>query len=180
MYILAAKTLILCLAFAGVKMYQSKKIEEKLKREREEKLKAEAEKKDEWRVPQVWDWSHILGFENDLMNPPGIDLERALGASSRSWALGIFGMFHSRSCFVGIAWSTALFEDILAQYPLSVLYLPGFLSVMHKEGDKLGITAGEQPGRMLQSELWAFSHIIKRENNQPFWTSDTSDRMGVV
>ncbi|KAI1241435.1 hypothetical protein IHE44_0004908 [Lamprotornis superbus] len=48
MYILAAKTLILCLAFAGVKMYQSKKIEEKLKREREEKLKAEAEKKDEF------------------------------------------------------------------------------------------------------------------------------------
>ncbi|XP_074389874.1 small integral membrane protein 11 isoform X3 [Zonotrichia albicollis] len=47
MYILAAKTLILCLAFAGVKMYQSNKIEEKLKREREEKLKAEAEKKDE-------------------------------------------------------------------------------------------------------------------------------------
>ncbi|XP_041327277.1 small integral membrane protein 11A isoform X2 [Pyrgilauda ruficollis] len=47
MYILAAKTLILCLAFAGVKMYQSKKIEEKLKREREEKLKAEGEKKDE-------------------------------------------------------------------------------------------------------------------------------------
>uniref|UniRef100_A0A8C0APV9 Small integral membrane protein 11 n=6 Tax=Telluraves TaxID=3073808 RepID=A0A8C0APV9_9AVES len=47
MYILAAKTLILCLAFAGVKMYQSKKIEEKLKREREEKLKTEAEKKDD-------------------------------------------------------------------------------------------------------------------------------------
>ncbi|XP_068769349.1 small integral membrane protein 11 [Struthio camelus] len=47
MYILAAKTLILCLAFAGVKMYQSKKIEEKLKREREEKLKKEAEKKDD-------------------------------------------------------------------------------------------------------------------------------------
>ncbi|NXN45897.1 SI11A protein, partial [Rhinoptilus africanus] len=47
MYILAAKTLILCLAFAGVKMYQSKKIEEKLKREREEKLKREAEKKDD-------------------------------------------------------------------------------------------------------------------------------------
>ncbi|KFQ49466.1 Small integral membrane protein 11, partial [Nestor notabilis] len=41
MYILAAKTLILCLAFAGVKMYQSKKIEEKLKREHEKKLKAE-------------------------------------------------------------------------------------------------------------------------------------------
>ncbi|NXY41441.1 SI11A protein, partial [Ceuthmochares aereus] len=47
MYILAAKTLILCLAFAGVKMYQSKKIEEKLKREREEKLKTKAEKKDD-------------------------------------------------------------------------------------------------------------------------------------
>ncbi|NXE49836.1 SI11A protein, partial [Casuarius casuarius] len=47
MYILAAKTLILCLAFAGVKMYQSKKIEEKLKRECEEKLKKEAEKKDD-------------------------------------------------------------------------------------------------------------------------------------
>ncbi|KAM6098939.1 small integral membrane protein 11 [Theristicus caerulescens] len=47
MYILAAKTLILCLAFAGVKMYQSKKIEEKLKREREEKLKTEVEKKDD-------------------------------------------------------------------------------------------------------------------------------------
>ncbi|NXF83100.1 SI11A protein, partial [Sclerurus mexicanus] len=47
MYILAAKTLILCLAFAGVKMYQSKKIEEKLKREREEKLKREAEKKED-------------------------------------------------------------------------------------------------------------------------------------
>ncbi|NXD76921.1 SI11A protein, partial [Halcyon senegalensis] len=47
MYILAAKTLILCLAFAGVKMYQSKKIEEKLRREREEKLKREAEKKDD-------------------------------------------------------------------------------------------------------------------------------------
>ncbi|NWS58333.1 SI11A protein, partial [Chunga burmeisteri] len=46
-YILAAKTLILCLAFAGVKMYQSKKIEEKLKREREAKLKMEAEKKDD-------------------------------------------------------------------------------------------------------------------------------------
>ncbi|NXI57121.1 SI11A protein, partial [Chloroceryle aenea] len=47
MYILAAKTLILCLAFAGVKMYQSKKIEEKLRREREERLKREAEKKDD-------------------------------------------------------------------------------------------------------------------------------------
>lgn len=51
---------------------------------------------------------------------------------------------------------------------------------MHKEGDKLRITAGEQPGRMLQSELWAFRHIIKRENNQPFWMSEIIDRMGVV
>lgn len=47
MYILAAKTLILCLAFAGVKMYQSKKLEEKLKRQHGEKLKTEAEKKDD-------------------------------------------------------------------------------------------------------------------------------------
>uniref|UniRef100_A0A8C8RYZ3 Small integral membrane protein 11 n=1 Tax=Pelusios castaneus TaxID=367368 RepID=A0A8C8RYZ3_9SAUR len=46
MYILAAKTLILCLAFASVKMYQSKKIEEKLKKEREANLKKEAEKKE--------------------------------------------------------------------------------------------------------------------------------------
>uniref|UniRef100_A0A452H8X6 Small integral membrane protein 11A n=1 Tax=Gopherus agassizii TaxID=38772 RepID=A0A452H8X6_9SAUR len=41
MYILAAKTLILCLAFAGVKIYQSKKIEQKMKKEREAKLKKE-------------------------------------------------------------------------------------------------------------------------------------------
>lgn len=34
-------------------MYQSKKIEEKMKREREAKLKSEAEKKDDWRVSQV-------------------------------------------------------------------------------------------------------------------------------
>ncbi|XP_005992899.1 small integral membrane protein 11 [Latimeria chalumnae] len=47
MYILAAKTLILCLAFAGVKMYQSKKLEKKLKQEQEEKLKREAEKKED-------------------------------------------------------------------------------------------------------------------------------------
>ncbi|KYO22802.1 small integral membrane protein 11 [Alligator mississippiensis] len=33
MYILAAKTLILCLAFAGVKIYQRKKIEERMKKE---------------------------------------------------------------------------------------------------------------------------------------------------
>ncbi|XP_030058035.1 small integral membrane protein 11 isoform X1 [Microcaecilia unicolor] len=48
LYILAAKTLILCLAFAGVKMYQSKKIEAKLKQELEAaKLNKEAEKKEE-------------------------------------------------------------------------------------------------------------------------------------
>nr|XP_033806302.1 small integral membrane protein 11A isoform X2 [Geotrypetes seraphini] len=48
LYILAAKTLILCLAFAGVKMYQSKKLEAKLKQEREAaKLKKETEKKEE-------------------------------------------------------------------------------------------------------------------------------------
>lgn len=58
MYILAAKTLILCLAFAGVKMYQSKKIEEKLKREREEKFKTEVEKKDDWRVSGIESIQH--------------------------------------------------------------------------------------------------------------------------
>ncbi|XP_019381055.1 PREDICTED: small integral membrane protein 11A [Gavialis gangeticus] len=47
MYILAAKTLILCLAFAGVKIYQRKKIEERMKKEREEKLKKEADKKED-------------------------------------------------------------------------------------------------------------------------------------
>ncbi|XP_034971702.1 small integral membrane protein 11 [Zootoca vivipara] len=39
MYILAAKTLILCLAFAGAKIYQRKRLEEKMKKEEEEKLK---------------------------------------------------------------------------------------------------------------------------------------------
>ncbi|XP_037552298.1 small integral membrane protein 11A-like [Nematolebias whitei] len=34
-YILALKTLLLCLAFAGVKMYQSKKAEEALKKQRQ-------------------------------------------------------------------------------------------------------------------------------------------------
>lgn len=40
LYILAAKTLILCLAFAGVKMYQRKSLEAKLqadKKQRSEK-----------------------------------------------------------------------------------------------------------------------------------------------
>ncbi|KAG8590971.1 hypothetical protein GDO81_006990 [Engystomops pustulosus] len=44
MYILAAKTVLLCLAFAGAKIYQSKRVEAKLKREREERLRKEAEK----------------------------------------------------------------------------------------------------------------------------------------
>uniref|UniRef100_A0A673BU02 Small integral membrane protein 11A n=1 Tax=Sphaeramia orbicularis TaxID=375764 RepID=A0A673BU02_9TELE len=37
LYILALKTLLLCLAFAGVKIYQSKKAEEVLKKQRAEK-----------------------------------------------------------------------------------------------------------------------------------------------
>ncbi|XP_069801082.1 small integral membrane protein 11 [Dendropsophus ebraccatus] len=46
MYILAAKTVLLCLAFAGVKIYQSKKVEAKIKQEREERLRKEAEKEE--------------------------------------------------------------------------------------------------------------------------------------
>ncbi|XP_063161456.1 small integral membrane protein 11 [Candoia aspera] len=45
-FILAAKTLILCLAFAGVKVYQRKRLEEKLKKEQMEKQKREMEKKE--------------------------------------------------------------------------------------------------------------------------------------
>ncbi|XP_021484495.1 small integral membrane protein 11 [Meriones unguiculatus] len=41
LYILAAKTLILCLAFAGVKMYQRRRLEAKLQAE-----KKQAEKKE--------------------------------------------------------------------------------------------------------------------------------------
>ncbi|XP_031708120.1 small integral membrane protein 11 [Anarhichas minor] len=37
LYILALKTLLLCLAFAGVKIYQSRKIDKALKKEQEEK-----------------------------------------------------------------------------------------------------------------------------------------------
>ncbi|XP_051284161.1 small integral membrane protein 11-like [Dicentrarchus labrax] len=37
LYILALKTLLLCLAFAGVKIYQSKKAEAALKKEQAEK-----------------------------------------------------------------------------------------------------------------------------------------------
>lgn len=37
LYILAAKTLILCLAFAGVKMYQRKSLEAKLQAERKQR-----------------------------------------------------------------------------------------------------------------------------------------------
>ncbi|XP_069058598.1 small integral membrane protein 11 [Pleurodeles waltl] len=43
MYILAAKTLLLCLAFAGAKIYQRKRVEAKLKKEQEEKHKKAAE-----------------------------------------------------------------------------------------------------------------------------------------
>ncbi|XP_026060526.1 small integral membrane protein 11 [Carassius auratus] len=39
LYILALKTLVLCLAFAGAKIYQSKKAEAALKQEREMKRK---------------------------------------------------------------------------------------------------------------------------------------------
>uniref|UniRef100_A0A8C5WQP1 Small integral membrane protein 11 n=1 Tax=Laticauda laticaudata TaxID=8630 RepID=A0A8C5WQP1_LATLA len=46
MYILAAKTLILCLAFAGVKVFQRKRLEEKLKKEQAEKQTREIEKKE--------------------------------------------------------------------------------------------------------------------------------------
>ncbi|TNN52619.1 Small integral membrane protein 11A [Liparis tanakae] len=37
LYILALKTLVLCLAFAGVKIYQSNKLEKELKKQEEEK-----------------------------------------------------------------------------------------------------------------------------------------------
>ncbi|XP_072884627.1 tRNA-splicing endonuclease subunit Sen34 isoform X2 [Hemitrygon akajei] len=45
LYILAAKTLLLCLAFAGVKHYQSKRLEANLKRQREEAQRLKAEDK---------------------------------------------------------------------------------------------------------------------------------------
>ncbi|XP_074483159.1 small integral membrane protein 11 [Sebastes fasciatus] len=37
LYILALKTLLLCLAFAGAKIYQSKKADKALKKEQDEK-----------------------------------------------------------------------------------------------------------------------------------------------
>ncbi|XP_034404009.1 small integral membrane protein 11A-like isoform X2 [Cyclopterus lumpus] len=37
LYILALKTLLLCLAFAGVKIYQSNKVDKQLKKQEEEK-----------------------------------------------------------------------------------------------------------------------------------------------
>ncbi|XP_068165560.1 small integral membrane protein 11-like [Antennarius striatus] len=37
LYILALKTLLLCLAFAGVKIYQSRRAEEQLKRQQEQR-----------------------------------------------------------------------------------------------------------------------------------------------
>ncbi|XP_012602511.2 small integral membrane protein 11 [Microcebus murinus] len=45
LYILAAKTLILCLAFAGVKIYQMKRMEAK-QQELEAEKKKQSEKKD--------------------------------------------------------------------------------------------------------------------------------------
>ncbi|XP_045396559.1 small integral membrane protein 11 [Lemur catta] len=45
LYILAAKTLILCLAFAGVKIYQRKRMEAKQQKLEAEK-KQQSEKKD--------------------------------------------------------------------------------------------------------------------------------------
>ncbi|XP_037380885.1 small integral membrane protein 11 [Talpa occidentalis] len=45
LYILAAKTLILCLAFAGVKIYQRKRLEAKQQKLEAEKKK-QSEKKD--------------------------------------------------------------------------------------------------------------------------------------
>ncbi|KAI7810855.1 putative small integral membrane protein 11-like [Triplophysa rosa] len=49
LYILAAKTLLLCLAFAGVKIYQSKKAEAALKQHMEKKKSQEIidDKKDD-------------------------------------------------------------------------------------------------------------------------------------
>ncbi|XP_040279074.1 small integral membrane protein 11A [Bufo bufo] len=46
MYILAAKTLLLCLAFAGVKIYQRKRVEAKMKSEQEEKRRKQAEEEE--------------------------------------------------------------------------------------------------------------------------------------
>ncbi|XP_056287186.1 small integral membrane protein 11-like [Pseudoliparis swirei] len=37
LYILALKTLVLCLGFAGVKIYQSNKLDKQLKKQEEEK-----------------------------------------------------------------------------------------------------------------------------------------------
>ncbi|XP_054348575.2 small integral membrane protein 11-like [Pongo pygmaeus] len=47
LYILAAKTLILCLAFAGVKIYQRKRLEAK-----QQKLEAERKKQSEKKITE--------------------------------------------------------------------------------------------------------------------------------
>ncbi|KAK7877376.1 hypothetical protein WMY93_031913 [Mugilogobius chulae] len=47
LYILALKTLLLCLAFAGVKIYQSKKAEEALKRQQLEERRRLAQRTQE-------------------------------------------------------------------------------------------------------------------------------------
>lgn len=58
LYILALKTLLLCLGFAGVKIYQSRKAEQALKNEQEEKRRLAQRtqellenKKDDWDAP---------------------------------------------------------------------------------------------------------------------------------
>ncbi|KAM7365507.1 hypothetical protein PAMP_016427 [Pampus punctatissimus] len=47
LYILALKTLLLCLAFAGVKIYQGKKAEEALKKEQAERRRRLAQQTQE-------------------------------------------------------------------------------------------------------------------------------------
>ncbi|XP_036946658.1 small integral membrane protein 11A-like [Acanthopagrus latus] len=47
LYILALKTLLLCLGFAGVKIYQSKKAEEALKKQQAEKKRRLAQQTQE-------------------------------------------------------------------------------------------------------------------------------------
>ncbi|KAI5090173.1 hypothetical protein C0J45_20308, partial [Silurus meridionalis] len=46
LYILAAKTLLLCLAFAGAKLYQQKKIEAAIKKQLEQERKLTQEAKE--------------------------------------------------------------------------------------------------------------------------------------
>lgn len=59
LYILALKTLLLCLAFAGVKIYQSKKEEEALKKKQQEKRRL-AQKTQELLDNLKEDWELVL------------------------------------------------------------------------------------------------------------------------